>query len=170
MDVNNWQCIFKSCTSRWRRVVLSIMPLITVNEEGHVLYYEDSGAPPALDGLYTTLMIVHGTSFHSRGYPSMKFTSFKPDAEIDSLFLQRYSDDSCHSLQSTISVSYSSTGATIPDHLRTQKRTYRRSGQTVQKRMLSLVKIEPKSSLGSSRLSWNKRTYRRPRLIGNMVV
>ena len=42
------------------------MPAITIDDQGHRLYYEDTGVPPDVKGVYTTLMIIHGTSFHSR--------------------------------------------------------------------------------------------------------
>ena len=41
------------------------MPTIPVDEQQHVLYYDDSGLPTTSPEPYTTLMIVHGTGFHS---------------------------------------------------------------------------------------------------------
>lgn len=41
------------------------MPTITIDHEGHYLYYEDTGAPKlSSGGVYSTLIIVHGTAFH----------------------------------------------------------------------------------------------------------
>ena len=39
------------------------MPTIPVNDEGAVLYYEDSGAPEG-SANYTTIIILHGFLFH----------------------------------------------------------------------------------------------------------
>lgn len=42
------------------------MPTIVVDEQGHYLSYEDTGAPNVKsDKSYTTFLIIHGTSFHS---------------------------------------------------------------------------------------------------------
>ena len=51
------------------------MPTIPVNDEGAVLFYEDSGAPQATEH-YATLFILHGFMFHGgtsmiRLYPFM---------------------------------------------------------------------------------------------------
>ena len=44
------------------------MPTFTVDEQGNFLYYEDNGPPKVTyEKVYTTLIIVHGTSFHSGG-------------------------------------------------------------------------------------------------------
>lgn len=40
------------------------MPTIPVNQQGHVLYYEDTGPPAISNEPYTTLIVVHGTLFH----------------------------------------------------------------------------------------------------------
>lgn len=40
------------------------MPFAPVNADGVVLYFEDSGAPPSAE-VYTTLVLAHGTGFHS---------------------------------------------------------------------------------------------------------
>ena len=40
------------------------MPTVTVDSEQHTLYYEDTGAPSGVAD-YTTLIIVHGTAYHS---------------------------------------------------------------------------------------------------------
>ncbi|OCB85418.1 hypothetical protein A7U60_g7427 [Sanghuangporus baumii] len=42
------------------------MPLITVDDQGHRLYYEDTGPPPNGPVPYTTLIIIHGTAFHGQ--------------------------------------------------------------------------------------------------------
>jgi hypothetical protein len=45
------------------------MPVATVNKDSSLRFsYEDSGP---LDGLYTTLVMVHGTGFHS-GEPARR--------------------------------------------------------------------------------------------------
>ncbi|KAH8111408.1 hypothetical protein DFH11DRAFT_1513177 [Phellopilus nigrolimitatus] len=41
------------------------MPLISVNEQGDNLFYEDTGAPAGASEPYTTFIVVHGTAFHS---------------------------------------------------------------------------------------------------------
>ncbi|KAH8111923.1 Alpha/Beta hydrolase protein [Phellopilus nigrolimitatus] len=40
------------------------MPLITIDEQGHSLFYQDSGVPSNAEQSYTTLIVVHGASFH----------------------------------------------------------------------------------------------------------
>ena len=40
-----------------------LMPTVTINAEGVVLYYEDSG-PPAGSSNYVTLVVIHGFIFH----------------------------------------------------------------------------------------------------------
>ncbi|KAH8111945.1 hypothetical protein DFH11DRAFT_558957 [Phellopilus nigrolimitatus] len=40
------------------------MPLISVNEQDHSLFYEDSGVPLGTEESYTTLIVIHGASFH----------------------------------------------------------------------------------------------------------
>ncbi|KAH8111951.1 hypothetical protein DFH11DRAFT_559094 [Phellopilus nigrolimitatus] len=40
------------------------MPLISVNEQGRSLFYEDSGVPLGTEESYTTLIVIHGASFH----------------------------------------------------------------------------------------------------------
>ena len=40
------------------------MPIAPIDNQGHHLYYEDTGPPPDAH-LYTTLVIVHGTAFHA---------------------------------------------------------------------------------------------------------
>jgi hypothetical protein len=41
------------------------MPAVPVDDEGSILYYEDSGAPPdSVD--YTTVIMIHGYVIHSR--------------------------------------------------------------------------------------------------------
>lgn len=40
------------------------MPIAPVNDDGAVLYYEDTGAPSQSTD-YTTLALVHGLIFHS---------------------------------------------------------------------------------------------------------
>ncbi|KAI0632494.1 hypothetical protein C8Q77DRAFT_1272422 [Trametes polyzona] len=47
------------------------MPIAPVNAEGAVLYYEDSGAPFAGSKDYVTLVLIHGTCFHSAVYRPM---------------------------------------------------------------------------------------------------
>ncbi|KAL5513084.1 hypothetical protein ACEPAH_3482 [Sanghuangporus vaninii] len=42
------------------------MPVITIDDLGNTLYYEDTGVPPDAVALYTTLIIVHGTGFHGQ--------------------------------------------------------------------------------------------------------
>ncbi|KAL5492300.1 hypothetical protein ACEPAI_3747 [Sanghuangporus weigelae] len=42
------------------------MSLATIDDQGHSLYYEDTGSPSNAEGIYTTLMVVHGTGFHSQ--------------------------------------------------------------------------------------------------------
>ncbi|KAL5513086.1 hypothetical protein ACEPAH_3484 [Sanghuangporus vaninii] len=42
------------------------MPLITVDDQGHQLYYEDTGPPPNGPVPYTALFIIHGTAFHGQ--------------------------------------------------------------------------------------------------------
>ena len=43
------------------------MPILPVNDEGAVLYYEDSGAPPGSRD-YHTIFLIHGFIFHSGAY------------------------------------------------------------------------------------------------------
>ena len=40
------------------------MPTAPVDSDGSVLYYEDTGAPDGSKD-YTTLVLIHGTCFHS---------------------------------------------------------------------------------------------------------
>ncbi|KAL5537017.1 hypothetical protein ACEPAF_840 [Sanghuangporus sanghuang] len=42
------------------------MPVITIDDRGNTLYYEDTGVPPDAVALYTTLIIVHGTGSHGQ--------------------------------------------------------------------------------------------------------
>ncbi|KAL5513085.1 hypothetical protein ACEPAH_3483 [Sanghuangporus vaninii] len=42
------------------------MSVISVDDQGHSLYYEDTGSPPNAGDIYTTLMVVHGTGFHGQ--------------------------------------------------------------------------------------------------------
>lgn len=47
------------------------MPILPVNDDGALLYYEDSGAPPGSRD-YHTIFLIHGFIFHSgapRLYP-----------------------------------------------------------------------------------------------------
>lgn len=53
-----------STEKRNSAAVLNEMPTIPVNQQGHVLYYEDTGAPTISNVPYTTLIVVHGTLFH----------------------------------------------------------------------------------------------------------
>lgn len=39
------------------------MPTIPVDENGTVLYFEDTGPPPSVT-LYTTIILIHGLIFH----------------------------------------------------------------------------------------------------------
>ena len=57
------------------------MAVITVDDQGHSFYYEDTGTPTDTSGIYTTLMIVHGTGFHSRKFspPSIVTSPSKAD-------------------------------------------------------------------------------------------
>ena len=43
------------------------MPTAPVDDKGSVLYYEDSGAPAGSTD-YVTLVLIHGTGFHSGEY------------------------------------------------------------------------------------------------------
>ena len=44
------------------------MPTITVDQQDHFHYYEDTGPPAVSSQPYTTLFIVHGSGFHSGEY------------------------------------------------------------------------------------------------------
>ncbi|OJT12824.1 hypothetical protein TRAPUB_10659 [Trametes pubescens] len=46
------------------------MPTAPVDDKGTVLYYEDSGAPPGSTN-YITVVLIHGTCFHSGTSPSI---------------------------------------------------------------------------------------------------
>lgn len=50
------------------------MPLITVDDEGHRLFYEDTGSPSSDESItYTTLIVIHGTAFHGSKWLRLHF-------------------------------------------------------------------------------------------------
>ena len=52
------------------------MPIATVNDHGSMLYYEDSGIPNESTN-YTTLILIHGTCFHSGIHPQSSHPQFR---------------------------------------------------------------------------------------------
>ncbi|KAI0072576.1 hypothetical protein K474DRAFT_364455 [Panus rudis PR-1116 ss-1] len=56
------------------------MPFAPVNEDGAVLYFEDSGPPPTHNGVYTTVILIHGTSWN--GGVFRKVLPFGPEQNL----------------------------------------------------------------------------------------
>ena len=55
------------------------MPTVPVTQQGAVLYYEDSGVPGGSTD-YVTIILIHGTCFHSGEYlGDAKWTLVKLD-------------------------------------------------------------------------------------------
>ncbi|KAL5531561.1 hypothetical protein ACEPAG_4438 [Sanghuangporus baumii] len=63
------------------------MSLITIDDQGHSLYYEDTGSPSNARGIYTTFMIVHGTGFHGQIF--RRLLPFAPQHNIRLVFINR---------------------------------------------------------------------------------
>ena len=140
------------------------MPVITIDDQGNSLFYEDTGAPPGTEPLYATLIIVHGTGFHGRECLECSRSSVSSNG-----YCQRFSDASFHSLPNIVSDSCSSIVAIIPDHHRTPKKIFARPGPTILRSRISSRKCGRLNSPSLSGHSSRRRTYRRLQVAGNAV-
>ncbi|PCH39743.1 hypothetical protein WOLCODRAFT_116116 [Wolfiporia cocos MD-104 SS10] len=65
------------------------MPLGSINQDGAALYYEDTGAPGGTEP-YITIILVHGTMFHSAVFRPMIPYAVSPNLRLVMLNLRDY--------------------------------------------------------------------------------